>query len=112
MNTLNYKIAAIAVNAANESKSNPFISFSESMAFIRETKQLNGADYQLARIDKLVRKHSAFDSMHDLLSAPNYRPTLYCTVSKLAHRPELKEIADYYDSCMEQLGDTRKVYRV
>ena len=109
MNSIQYRIAIIA---ANQDNSNPFISFSESMAFIRETKQFNGANYQLARIDKLVRKHSAFESMQDLLSAPNYRPTLYCNAAKLAVRPELKEIADYYDACMEQLGATRRAYRI
>ena len=108
-NSLAANICEIAVNA----KADSFISKVEIMTAQNECSRLFPADYMLAKVDKLVRKHSCFDSMADMLAAPNYRPTLYCSAStRVSDRQELKLIADYYDACMEQLGDSRRAYRV
>jgi len=73
------------------------------------------ADIRLtARVDRLVRKYTCFDGISNLLAAKgNYRPTLYTNAaSRVQDREELKLIADYYDACMAQNGDSRRAYRV
>lgn len=109
MNTLAYNICASTMNHIDYT----FISPIEVLQAQKEASQLFPADYMLAKVDKLVRKHSAFESMADLLSARCYRPTLYCNAASSADtRKALRLIADYYDTCMEQMGDSRRAYRV
>lgn len=106
-NQLKIRIAQIALstNAAN-----PFIKRAEQIQFIN---QCDRAALLTARVDRLTRKHSAFDGIADLVTAPRYRPTLYTNAAKrVQDRVELKLIADYYDGYMLAAGDSRRAYRV
>lgn len=67
-------------------------------------------------IDALVRKHSAFTSMADLLNAGgNYRPTLEVPHPKDKRvdpgAAERKIIADVYDLIQTTRGDERRAFR-
>lgn len=106
-NQLKIKIAAVALATAAP---NPFLSRSEQFKFIN---QCDRPAMLTARVDRLTRKHSAFDGIQDLLSAPRYRPTLYTNAARrVQDRTELKLIADYYDGYMQTIGDSRRAYRV
>jgi hypothetical protein len=110
VSSLQYNICAATLNHIDYT----FITPIEVLQAQNEASKLFPADYMLAKIDKLVRKHSCFGSMLDLMQARGkYRPTLYCYAAGTAKdRQELKLIADYYDACMEQVGDDRRAYRV
>jgi hypothetical protein len=62
-------------------------------------------------IDMLTRKHTAFDSLADLIDLPaaDYVPTL------IAHQPrharELEMLADAYDAEMVRRRDPRRAWR-
>lgn len=106
-NQLKIRIAAVALatNAAN-----PFIPRAEQIKFINECDR---PALLTARVDRLTRKHSAFASIAELVTAPRYRPTLYTTAARrVQDRAELKLIADYYDGYMLAVGDSRRAYRV
>jgi len=59
------------------------------------------------KADRLVRKHTAFNSMQDMIRCSieySYRPTLYCYAARTAQdRLEIKFIANYFDACMAGL---------
>ena len=64
-------------------------------------------------IDELVRAHSGFDSMLDMVQAhESYRPSLATKRGKDdGERLELTLIADAYDAAQEERGDGRRAYR-
>lgn len=64
-------------------------------------------------IDELVRLHSGFDSMLDMVqSHDSYRPSLATKRGKdEGERAELTLIADAYDAAQEARGDARRAYR-
>lgn len=68
------------------------------------------------KADRLVRKHTAFNSMQDMVRSSieyNYRPTLYCYAARSAQdRLDLKFIANYFDACMAGMGNSKRAYRV
>lgn len=106
-NQLKIKIAAVALATAAP---NPFLSRAEQIQFIN---QCDKPALLTARVDRLTRKHSAFDGIQDLVTAPRYRPTLYTNAAKrVQDRAEFKLIADYYDGFMMSVGDSRRAYRV
>lgn len=105
---LTYNICAATLNHIDYT----FISRMEVLQARNEASRLFPADYMLAKVDKLVRKHTAFDSMLDMMNAKGgYRPTL-CTSRRHKYYAELRFIADYYDACMAQIGDDRRAYRI
>lgn len=57
-------------------------------------------------IDALVKKHTAFATMDEMLNAKGgYRPSMY------VFRHEVKIIADAYDAAQEERGDARRAFR-
>ena len=64
-------------------------------------------DASTSELDALVRKHSAFSSIYDLLSQGKhgYRPTLDVA------DPERKQIADIYDAAQAAVGSSLRAYR-
>jgi hypothetical protein len=68
----------------------------------------------MARLDRLARRHGCFDSLADFCRTDiAYVPTLYCYSARTASdRMELKELANYYDAVMSQLGSSKRIYRV
>lgn len=65
-------------------------------------------DSRLASIDALVRYHTAFSSMDDMMTAGgNYRPSLNTSAGDIA----LVRIADEYDARQAARGDSRRAYR-
>lgn len=106
-NQLQIKIAEIAIN--NQHK-NPFISKSEQFKLLVNCDK---ASLLTARVEKLIKKHSCFEGITDLITAKNYRPTLYTNSARTTQdRIELKLIADYYDAFMQSNNIDKKAYRV
>lgn len=63
-------------------------------------------------LDQLVREHTAFESFDDLLNASGgYRPSLRCGVGISRFENELTIIADAYDKCQADRGDSRRAFR-
>jgi ribosome-interacting GTPase 1 len=67
-----------------------------------------------AKVDRLIKKHSAFDGIIDLVNAKGgYTPTLYTNAARTAQdREDLKLIANYYDALMNLNGSDKRAYRV
>lgn len=68
---------------------------------------------KIVPVDYLVSKHTAFDSLHDMLhTRSSYRPAFYCdTNCNLEETQELVIIADEYDRIMKDNGDPRRCRR-
>lgn len=111
---LHNSLAKNICNQAINAKPNSFISRIEILQAKNEASRLFPADYMLAKVDKAIKDHTGFADMADLLRAKgNYRPTLYTNAAPdSSTRNALRLIADYYDACMEQIGDSRRAYRV
>lgn len=62
-------------------------------------------------LDRLVSKHTALATMHDLTAAKQYRLTLQCKTSNGDERNELQTIADRYDTIMMIRNDPRRTIR-
>lgn len=105
---LEIKIAAVALSTQAR---NPFLSRSEQFSLLRNC---NRAALLTARVDRLIKKHSAFEGITDLVTAKGgYTPTLYTRAANTAQdRTELKLIADYYDSYQQSQGSDKRAYRV
>jgi len=65
-------------------------------------------------LEQLIRLHSAFDSMDELVEEtdPNYRPSLATNSGRdFTERAELTLIADIYDARQKSRNDERRAYR-
>lgn len=72
-----------------------------------EVEQLRQRQRYDARVDRLVRRHSArrFTSLRHMATTPDYVPSLR------AEDPKLTEIADAYDALQQSRGDPRRACR-
>lgn len=62
-------------------------------------------------LDRLVSKHTALATMHDLTTAKQYRLKLQCKTGDASERSELQTIADRYDTIMMIRNDPRRAIR-
>jgi hypothetical protein len=64
------------------------------------------------QINRLVKKHTAFDSLAAMVCAINYTPTLRTQSTKNeTDKKELTQIADAYDATQALDGDKRRAFR-
>lgn len=63
-------------------------------------------------IDQLTARHTAFQTMQDMLfAAGNYFPSIPTKSTRGTRRTELTRIANTYDAYQAVLGDSRRACR-
>lgn len=68
---------------------------------------------RMKREDALTRKHTAFDSLAEMVATEGYVPTISAlSASDRLRRRELVELADAYDARQEMMEDPRRAFRI
>ena len=62
-------------------------------------------------IDAMVRKHTGFKTMEEMLTAKNYRPSFYIQFKTQQEQFEVACLADHYDAEQAKRNDERRAYR-